>query len=262
MSFNKASAGEAGKFSQENGVRVGYATDTPGAPLMDLNTGKQLVPDANGNITVTKNSGGTISVATGAAPVQAAPQAVTAQTAPQYGPPAPRFRQDPGYENESQNVFLARSKAWQDTYKKQYEDDQKNLKTAKDILPAVAQMKKLIDQSTGSGLGAMVDKAGEFVFGYTTPGYEAINRIAPLANQILMGVQRFEGPQSDADVKSYKEASGRLSDPTVTAKAKQAAFDTILEIMRRRAPELDWDKAMGGGAEGTTASGNKYKKVQ
>jgi len=257
MSFNKASAGEAGKFSQENGVRVGYATDTPGAPLMDLNTGKQLVPDANGNITVTKNSGGTVTVATGAAPAQAAPAPIT----PQYGPPAPRFRQDPGYENESQNVFLARSKAWQETYKKQYEDDQKNLKTARELLPDVVKMKKLIDQSTGSGIGTIVDSAGNF-FGYSTPGATAIAAIAPLANQVLMGVQRFEGPQSDMDVKSYKEAAGRLADPTIPPAQKQAAFNTILEIMRRRAPELDWDKAMGGGAEGTTASGNKYKKVQ
>jgi len=61
-----------------------------------------------------------------------------------------------------------------------------------------------------------------------------------LASKVLMGVQRFEGPQSDKDVASYKEAAGRLSDPTVPAKQKQAAFNTIIEIMKRNAPELDW----------------------
>ena len=90
MSFNKAAAGEAGKFSQENGVKIGYATDAPGAPLMDLNTGKQVVPDANGNITITKNGGGTMTVATGGAPAQTAP-APAAAASEQYGPPAPRF---------------------------------------------------------------------------------------------------------------------------------------------------------------------------
>lgn len=266
MSFNKASASEAGKFSQENGVRIGYATDSPGAPLMDMNTGKQLVPDANGNITITKNGGGTISVATGQVPTQAAPQAAptaAAQTPEQqYGPPAPKFRER-GFENESPAAFTARQKAWQDTYKKQYEDNQKNIKTAKELLPDVAKMKKLIDQSTGSGIGAIADAAGNF-FGYSTAGATAIAAIAPLASKVLMGVERFEGPQSDFDVKSYKEAAGRLADPTVPPAQKQAAFNTILEIMRRRAPDLDWDKAlaMGTSTEGTTASGNKFKKVQ
>jgi len=261
LSFNKASAGEAGKFSQQNGVRVDYATQTPGAPLMDLNTGKQLVPDANGNITITKNDGGTITVATGAAPAQAQ-AAPTAQTTPQYGPPAPKYRER-GFENESPATFSARQKAWQETYTKQYEDTQKNLKTARELLPDVVKMKKLIDQGTGSGIGTIVDNAGNF-FGYSTPGATAIAAIAPLANQVLMGVQRFEGPQSDADVKSYKEAAGRLADPTVPPAQKQAAFATIIEIMRRRAPDLEWDKvlAQGTSTEGTTASGNKYKKVQ
>jgi hypothetical protein len=266
MSFNKASAGEAGKFSQENGVRIGYATDSPGAPLMDLNTGKQLVPDSAGNITITKNGGGTISVATGQVPAQAAPQAAPAAVAQtpeqQYGPPAPKFRER-GFESESPATFTARQKAWQETYKKQYEDTQKNLKTAKDILPVVKDMKKLIDQSTSSGIGAIVDAAGRFV-GYSTAGNTAIAAIAPLAQQILMGVQRFEGPQSDKDVDTYKEAAGKLADPTIPAAQKQAAFDTILGIMRRRAPDLDWDKALSGATstEGTTASGNKFKKVQ
>ena len=242
MSFNKAAAGEAGKFSQENGVKIGYATDAPGAPLMDLNTGKQVVPDANGNITITKNGGGTMTVATGGAPAQTAP-APAAAASEQYGPPAPRFRQDPGFTNESPAAFTARSKAWQETYKTQYADAQKNLKTAKELLPDVAKMKKLIDQSTGSGFGAMVDATGNF-FGYSTAGADAIAAIAPLANQVLMGVQRFEGPQSDMDVKSYKEAAGRLADNTIPPSQKQAAFNTILEIMKRRAPDLDWDKAL------------------
>lgn len=255
--YTKAGADFAGKFNAENGTNIGYATETPGAPLIDKNTGQIIIPDASGRITATKGSGGT---ATGTVPTA---QAAPAGTAPAVTsldklPKAPTM--NPG---ESPTAFAARTKAWSETYGKQYTEQEKNLKTARDLLPDVAKMKKLIDQSTGSGIGAIIDDAGVF-FGYTTAGYEAINAIAPLANEILMGVQRFEGPQSDADVKSYKEAAGRLSDPRVTAKAKQAAFDTILNIMRRRAPDLDWDKALATGTstEGTTASGNKFKKVQ
>lgn len=237
MAFNKASAGEAGKFSQQYGVNIDYATQTPGAPLMDKNTGKEVVPDANGNITVTKNGGGTITVATGQAPAQAQPAAAPAAT--DKLPKAPTMN-----AGESPAAFAARTKAWSDTYGKQYESQERNTKAAKDLLPYVTEMKSLIDKSTSSGIGAMFDSAGNF-FGYSTAGAEAIAAIAPLANKVLMGVERFEGPQSDQDVKSYKEAAGRLADPTIPAAQKQASFNTIVEIMKRNAPDLNWDSVGG-----------------
>jgi hypothetical protein len=139
-----------------------------------------------------------------------------------------------------------------------YESQQKNTKQAQSIFPDVAKMKTLIDQGTSSGIGAIVDNVGNFV-GYSTSGAEAIAAIAPLASKILMSIERFEGPQSDKDVASYKEAAGRLADPTIPAAQKQAAFNTIIDIMRRNAPELDWDKALGNkpAAGGPTAGTRK-----
>jgi hypothetical protein len=66
------------------------------------------------------------------------------------------------------------------------------------------------------------------------------------------------------DVKSYKEAAGDLSNPKASPAQKQAAFNTIIEIMKRNAPDLDWDSVSSGkgSGSGTTSSGNKYKKVQ
>ena len=251
--YTKAGADFAGKFNAENGTNIGYASESPGAPLIDKNTGQVVVPDASGRITATKGSGGTVTQ--GGAPAGAAPGAAPAQSKL----PAPPTMM-PG---EPPAAFAERTKAWAKTYEKQYESQERNTKAAKDLLPYVNDMKKLIDKSTSSGVGSIVDSAGNF-FGYSTAGAEAIAAIAPLANKVLMGVERFEGPQSDQDVKSYKEAAGRLADPTIPAAQKQAAFNTIVEIMKRNAPDLDW-AGTGGGKNtggGTTASGNKFKKVQ
>ena len=250
--YTKAGADFAGEFNAKNGTNIGYATETPGAPLIDKNTGQPIVPDSKGNITATKGSGATVTSA-------GAPAATGGATAAQSKlPPAPTM--NPG---ESPAAFAERTKAWAKTYEKQYESQERNTKAAKDLLPYVNDMKKLIDKSTSSGIGTIVDQAGNF-FGYSTSGAEAIAAIAPLANKVLMGVERFEGPQSDKDVAAYKEAAGRLSDPNVPAAQKQAAFNTIVEIMKRNAPDLNWG-SVGGGATaggGTTSSGNKYKKVQ
>ena len=198
-----------------------------------------------------------------AAPAAAAAPATTAapsaEPPSQYSklPPAPKYRER-GFDTESQEAFKDRREAWSKTYGKMYESQQKNTKQAQSIFPDVAKMKTLIDQGTSSGIGAIVDNVGNFV-GYSTSGAEAIAAIAPLASKILMSIERFEGPQSDKDVASYKEAAGRLADPTIPAAQKQAAFNTIIDIMRRNAPELDWDKALGNkpAAGGPTAGTRK-----
>jgi hypothetical protein len=68
----------------------------------------------------------------------------------------------------------------------------------------------LIDQSTGSGAGRLVDLGARFV-GQAMPGDIAIGKIAPVADLALKMIPRFEGPQSDKDTASYKEAAGQLA---------------------------------------------------
>jgi len=137
----------------------------------------------------------------------------------------------------------------------------KNRNQAEKIFPFVTQIKDLVDKSTGSGIGARVDSLGNFI-GYTTSGAEAIAAIKPLANKILMGVERFEGPQSNIDVESYKEAAGQLSDPKVPAKQKQAAFNTIIDIMERNAPGMDWSQYKTGEAASKTRVESPQEKAR
>lgn len=155
--------------------------------------------------------------------------------------------------NESENVYKARL----DTYLTQAKEIAKSQAKvidkdiqkeyyAKEVFPFVNDLRNLIDAGTGSGAGAAVDSTLGF-FGVSTPGANAIAATAPLSQKILMQVERFEGPQSDIDVKSYKEAAGKLADPNVPTAQKQAAFNTIISIMKRNAPELDWSSVEKGG---------------
>jgi len=91
----------------------------------------------------------------------------------------------------------------------------------------------LIDQSTGSGAGRLVDIGAGFV-GQATPGAIAIGKIAPVADLALKMVPRFEGPQSDKDTASYKEAAGQLADPTLPTEIRKQAGRTVLRLMRDR----------------------------
>jgi hypothetical protein len=208
IAYTKAGADAAGEFNFKHGTNIGYQSQQPGAPLVDLNTGRPVVPNSNGTITATTGGGAAVTAGAPGAPGTAGKT------------PA-----------DIQGEF--------DANKKIRESVAKNQQQVKQIYPFINTIKGLIDKSTSSGIGSLVDEAGNW-FGYSTDGADAIAAIKPLANKVLMGVERFEGPQSDLDVKSYKEAAGQLADPKVPASQKQAAFNTIIEIMKRNAPELDW----------------------
>jgi hypothetical protein len=100
----------------------------------------------------------------------------------------------------------------------------------------------LIDQSTGSGAGRLADIGAGF-FGQATEGAIAIGKLKPIQDLVLKMVPRFEGPQSDKDTQSYKEAAGQLADPTLPTKIRKEAGRTVLRLMQSRknqfvSPEL------------------------
>lgn len=91
----------------------------------------------------------------------------------------------------------------------------------------------LIDQSTGSYAGKAVD-IGARIFGKATPGDIAAGKLAPIADMVLKMVPRFEGPQSDKDTRSYKEAAGQLADSTLPTEIRKEAGKLILRLMKDR----------------------------
>jgi YD repeat-containing protein len=63
-SYTEAGAKAAGEFNFQNGTNIGYQSQQPGAPLVDLNTGKPVQVGAGGVITTTQSG------TPGAAPAQ------------------------------------------------------------------------------------------------------------------------------------------------------------------------------------------------
>jgi hypothetical protein len=100
-------------------------------------------------------------------------------------------------------------------------------------LTSVTKEGGLIDQSTGSGAGRLTDIGAGF-FGQATPGAIAIGKLKPIQDLVLKMVPRFEGPQSDKDTQSYKEAAGQLADPTLPTKIRKEAGKTVLRLMQSR----------------------------
>ena len=114
-----------------------------------------------------------------------------------------------------------------------------NKKMATDINTAIGELEKataeggLIDKSTGSGAGALIDIGAGF-FGKATPGSVAVGAMKPIFDLVLKMVPRFEGPQSDKDTLSYREAAGDLANPAVPNTRKKEAGKEILRLMKAR----------------------------
>lgn len=110
---------------------------------------------------------------------------------------------------------------------------------ARDLDTAISELKDavkpggLIEQSTGSGAGRLVDVGARF-FGQANKGDIAIGKLAPISDLVLKMVPRFEGPQSDKDTKSYKEAAGQLADATLPRDIRKQAALTIIRLMENR----------------------------
>jgi hypothetical protein len=116
-------------------------------------------------------------------------------------------------------------------------------KLSSDLDLAISELEKataeggLIDKSTGSGFGALVDKGVDF-FGGSTEGAVAASALAPIYDLALKMVPRFEGPQSDKDTQSYRDAAGNLANPAVPNSRKKAAALEILRLMKARKGEF------------------------
>lgn len=118
-------------------------------------------------------------------------------------------------------------------------------------LEAITKDGGLIDQSTGSGAGRAYDVAAGF-FGQAPEGAIAIGKLKPIADMALKMVPRFEGPQSDKDTQSYKEAAGQLADPTLPTIIRKNAGKEVLRIMKARKGQF---ASAEMAAEGVSPSG-------
>lgn len=128
--------------------------------------------------------------------------------------------------------------------------------TVKELEAAVAKG-GLIDQSTGSIAGAAADVAAA-TMGIATKGSIAIGKLQPIADMVLKTVPRFEGPQSDKDTQSYKEAAGQLANPNVPGEIRKEAAKTIIRLMKERKGQFgSLDEAAAAARSGRGAVGGE-----
>ena len=101
-------------------------------------------------------------------------------------------------------------------------------------LGLIDQAEKLLDQSTGSYLGAAADQ-GAALFGASTTGAQAAAKLKALEVSLMMAQPRMEGPQSDKDVALYRQMAAQIGDPTVPVETRRAALGTIRELHQKYA---------------------------
>lgn len=105
---------------------------------------------------------------------------------------------------------------------------------AENALTAIAQAEGLLNQATGSYVGAATDEVAR-VFGISTPGAQAAAQLKAIEGELISKMPKMTGPQSDKDVLLYKQMAGQIGDPTIPAATKRSALEAIKQIQSRYA---------------------------
>lgn len=111
-------------------------------------------------------------------------------------------------------------------------DASKLYRQLKTVIP---QARSLLQKGpTGSTAGSMVDSTLGF-FGRATDSGVLADQLSTLGGWLTSNVPRMEGPQSDADRRTYSEMAGRVGDRSLPVRNRLAALDTLEELAGRYA---------------------------
>jgi hypothetical protein len=232
----------SGAFTFAQEMAPGGAAAPTAAPPIDLRRPQAATPaaPAPANMMLPGAAAATLAAGPGAAPVAAAPttfeQAQAARGA--------RAVQQAGAEAGATEAarLEARSAATR-------REEAAQLERGIAELRRISEPGGLLERSTGSGVGRLLDIAGEFV-GVSSRSSQAAAALAPIADIVLKLVPRFEGPQSDRDTRSYQEAAGRLADPTIPNETRLAAAREIIRLMEGRRDQFGVSGGAGAPAPG------------
>jgi hypothetical protein len=92
----------------------------------------------------------------------------------------------------------------------------------------------VLDKATGSGIGSIAAGGKEF-FGVSDESTKANAALAVYGGRLLNNVPRMEGPQSDADRRSYEEQAAKIADTSIPAGDKKAALEVIKGLSEKYA---------------------------
>jgi len=141
------------------------------------------------------------------------------------------------------NVAGLSPKAAREAQAEQAKTYQENVKNAYEVAKIFPAIEKALPKAHGSGIGNIMGGVANFV-GYESSQNAADAELKVMSDKLLKAVPRFSGPQSDKDVASYKEAAGSIGDASLPMNVRMAALNTIKELNKPYAPNLNWDSQL------------------
>jgi hypothetical protein len=134
----------------------------------------------------------------------------------------------------------------------QAETLQANIKNSYDAYPVIKEIEQILPNSSSGYLQRGWTGATRAA-GVSTDMSKADSQLDILGTKLVMMQPRFEGPQGVLDVKLYEKAAGAIADTSLPYEDRMAALQTIKEIYKRYAPNLDWSYGKDKPAAGSNA---------
>ena len=88
--------------------------------------------------------------------------------------------------------------------------------------------------------GGMALNALGGIIGKTPPGAAEADRLKVIGGAMVMAMPRMEGPQSDADVKLYREMAGRVGDETISIERRLASLNEVEKLYSKYNKNSGW----------------------
>lgn len=111
---------------------------------------------------------------------------------------------------------------------------EKKSMNAPDILNLIAEARQILPGATSGGAATAAKNVSQF-FGKSTDSSKVDRQLKIIGSALTNYVPRFEGPQSDYDVQTYKDAAGDVSNTTLPYEDRLAALDTIEALQAKYA---------------------------
>jgi hypothetical protein len=121
-------------------------------------------------------------------------------------------------------------------------DADKNIKNAQESFNVIKEAADIFNtgKPTSGGFKNIGTGIAEF-FDIPTQAADTDAKLTILGQKLVQQVPRFEGPQSDRDVESYKSAAGDLGNANKTISTRMSALNTLIDLNKKYYPQGNWD---------------------
>ena len=188
----------------------------------------------------------------GAAPVAAAPAAAPMPRQANESPKAFDQRMAKAREEADKSARDA-EKAKFDAIKEAEKINQKKARSLEQMPDLISSAKSIL-QGTGvdekgqpiktplptQSYGGMALNALGGIIGKTPAGAAEADRLKVIGGAMVMAMPRMEGPQSDADVKLYREMAGRVGDETISIERRLASLNEVEKLYSKYNKNSGW----------------------